>query len=283
MPFAELQGSGLGLRRAMCRPLRERIEGGETPPFDFLEVAPENWIGAGGRLAQQLRWFSERYPLVCHGLSLSIGSLDPLDEAFVREVAEFLKTHNVALYSEHLSYCSDHGHMYDLMPLPFTQETVRRVSERIRRVQDILGQRLVVENVSAYLEPGKEMSEPEFICEVLAAADCDLLLDVNNVYVNSVNHGYDPIEYLRAMPTGRIRYMHLAGHYTESENLLIDTHGSDVSSPVWELLEQAYRIHGVRPTLLERDFNIPPLDDLFDELSQLRQVQYSVGEVREFS
>jgi uncharacterized protein (UPF0276 family) len=286
----QITGAGLGLRRGFISDLQSRIESGDDIPVDFFEVAPENWLRVGGRLGRQFRYFTERYPFACHGLSLSIGSPAPLDEAFVRDVKEFLKEHKVAVYSEHLSYCSDDGHLYDLMPLPFTEEAVKYVSERIMRVQDILGERLVIENVSAYVEPGREMAEPEFVKAVLDAADCELLLDVNNVFVNSTNHGYDAEEYIRAMPSDRIRYYHIAGHYQEavdsddqsvdpSSKLLVDTHGADVIEPVWQLLATAYDVHGVRPTLLERDFNFPDLSGMFDEVVRIKAFQESLVHV----
>ena len=265
--------SGLGLRRSLVGPLQDYLAEHESHPIGFLEVAPENWMHIGGRLAKQLAWFTERFPFACHGLSLSIGSPAPLDLEFVREVKEFLDRNNVLVYSEHLSYCSDGGHMYDLMPIPFTEEAVNWVAERILRVQDVLGRRLVIENVSAYLEPGKQMAEPEFVRAVLEAADCELLLDVNNVYVNSVNHGYDPHQYIASMPTERIRYLHVAGHYRESDDLLVDTHGAAVVDPVWDLLKFTYEQHGQKPTLLERDFNIPPVADLVGELNTIRAIQ----------
>lgn len=284
----QITGAGLGLRRGFISELQSRIENGVEVPVDFFEVAPENWLRVGGRLGRQFRYFTERYPFACHGLSLSIGSPAPLDEAFVRDVKDFLKEHKVAVYSEHLSYCSDDGHLYDLMPLPFTEEAVKYVSERIMRVQDILGERLVIENVSAYVEPGREMAEPEFVKAVLEAADCELLLDVNNVYVNSTNHGYNAEEYIRSMPSEKIRYYHVAGHYQDtsdasdddpSSNLLVDTHGADVIEPVWALLSAAYDAHGMRPTLLERDFNFPDLDDMFAEVSQIKALQEALVHV----
>ena len=286
----QITGAGLGLRRGFISELQSRIESGDEIPVDFFEVAPENWLRVGGRLGRQFRYFTERYPFACHGLSLSIGSPAALDEAFVRDVKDFLKEHKVAVYSEHLSYCSDDGHLYDLMPLPFTEEAVKYVSERIMRVQDILGERLVIENVSAYVEPGREMAEPEFVKAVLDAADCELLLDVNNVYVNSTNHGYDAEEYIRSMPSEKIRYYHVAGHYQgaadvgdssvdPSLTLLVDTHGADVIEPVWALLSAAYDAHGARPTLLERDFNFPDLDEMFAEVSQIKSLQEALVHV----
>jgi len=274
----QIKGAGLGLRRGFINELQARIESGASVPADFFEVAPENWLSVGGRLGRQFRSFTERFPFACHGLSLSVGSPAPLDEAFVRDVRDFLRQHDIKVYSEHLSYCSDDGHLYDLMPLPFTEEAVKYVSQRIMKVQDILGQKLVIENVSAYAEPGRQMDEPEFVKAVIEAADCELLLDVNNVYVNSVNHGYDPYDYIRSMPSERIRYYHVAGHYDGINNpvgddeppLLVDTHGAAVTDPVWQLLSAAYEAHGIKPTLLERDFNFPDLDELFSEVEKVR-------------
>ena len=181
--------------------------------------------------------------------------------------------HNIRAYSEHLSYCSDDGHLYDLMPIPFTEEAVKYVADRIRQVQDILEQRIAMENVSFYAMPCTEMTELEFVKAVLEEADCDLLLDVNNIYVNSVNHKYDPYEFLAAMPAERLMYIHVAGHYNEAEDLIVDTHGADVVDPVWALLQKAYQQFGDVPTLLERDFNIPPMAELLPEVEQVRQYQ----------
>lgn len=273
-----VKGVGLGLRRGNL--MRELAE---TRPesVDFLEVAPENWIGLGGRLGKRFREFTERYPFVCHGLSLSVGGPAPLDEEFVRRVGNFLDTHGIRYYTEHLSYCSDDGHLYDLMPIPFTPEAVDHVAARIARVQDILGRRIAVENVSYYAAPGQEMDEIEFVNAVLEKADCDLLLDVNNIVVNSINHRYDAEKFLKALPRERVVYFHVAGHYVEAEDLRIDTHGSDVPDPVWQLLDTAYAHFGPVPTLLERDFNIPPLPDLLAEIDRIHalQAQYESAEV----
>ncbi|MFO7602835.1 MAG: DUF692 domain-containing protein [Gammaproteobacteria bacterium] len=265
-----VHGAGLGLRRGLVAPLAE------TPPTQvgFMEVAPENWLGVGGLWGKRFREFTERYPFICHGLSLSIGGPTPLDEAFLHKLKQFIKEHNIRCYSEHLSYCSDDGHLYDLMPIPFTEEAVRYVAERIKRVQDILEQPLVMENVSYYAAPGREMSEIDFITAVLEEADCPLLLDVNNIYVNSVNHQeYTPQEFLQAMPAERITYLHIAGHYNEAEDLIVDTHGADVIDPVWQILEQTYAQFGVIPTLLERDFNLPPVAELLGEVDTIIHYQ----------
>ena len=258
--------AGLGLRRAQLGPLQDA----EPGRFDFLECAPENWIGVGGRYGRQLAELSERHPLVCHGLSLSLGSSDPLDEPFLQRIKRFLDQHRVPIYSEHLSYCSDGGHLYDLMPIPFTEEAIEHVSARIRRVQDVLERRIAVENVSYYAAPYQAMAEIDFINAVLERADCDLLLDVNNIYVNSINHRYDADEFLHALPAQRVRYIHIAGHYDEADDLKVDTHGAPVIDPVWRLLDLAYAHCGVKPTLLERDFNFPPMQELYDEVTQIR-------------
>ncbi|MDH5785701.1 MAG: DUF692 domain-containing protein [Chromatiales bacterium] len=264
-----ITGAGLGLRRPMMGSLAEANE----PPVDFLEVAPENWMGVGGALGRQFRAFSERYPMVLHGLSLNIGGPAPLDETFLYRLKGFIREHHVPLYSEHLSYCGDEGHLYDLMPIPFTEEAVHYVAARIQQVQDILEQRIAIENVSYYAAPGQEMAEIDFINAVITEADCELLLDVNNIYVNSINHGYNADQFLRALPGERIAYIHVAGHYVEEEDFLIDTHGAPINDPVWQLLETAYQQFGVQPTLLERDFNLPPLDELLDEVTIIRYYQ----------
>ena len=240
---------------------------------DFMEAAPENWIGVGGRFGKQFRSMAERYPIVLHGLSLDIGGPDPLDTELVSAIAEFMREYRVPLYSEHLTYCAAEGHLYDLLPIPFTQEAVHYVSDRVKQVQDIIGDRIALENASYYAQPHKDLSEVEFINAVVRESDCDLLLDVNNIYVNSINHRYDPIEFLDALPLDRARYIHVAGHYNEADDLKVDTHGADVIDPVWALLAQAYNRLGPVPTLLERDFNIPPLPELLQEVDQIRALQ----------
>jgi len=268
-------GAGLGLRRGE---LMEELEQYDGDAVHFMEVAPENWIPMGGSLAKRFRAFTERYPFVTHGLSLSIGSPAPLDDEFVKQVAGFIKEHDIRCYSEHLSYCSDDGHLYDLLPIPFTEEAVDYVAERVIRVQDIIGQRMALENVSYYAAPGQEMQEIEFLTAILKKADCDLLLDVNNIYVNSVNHGYDAETFLKALPGERIAYAHIAGHYNEAEDLIVDTHGADVVDPVWKLLNVAYETFGVFPTLLERDFNIPPLAEVLGEVEHIHTAQAAYGD-----
>ncbi len=266
-----VSGAGLGLRREMLDELEANADAG----IDFMEVAPENWIPLGGSYRRRFAAFTERLPIIAHGLSLSIGSPAPLDLDLVESIRQFIREFNIPVYSEHLSYCSDDGHLYDLLPIPFTEEAVHYVAARIRQVQDHLGQRIAMENASYYTPvPGQEMSELDFIRAVLEEADCGLLLDVNNIYVNSVNHRYDPVEFLKGLPGERIVYGHIAGHYNEAEDLIVDTHGADVIDPVWELLDTAYQHFGVFPTLVERDFNIPPLQALMQEVDQVRDIQH---------
>lgn len=265
-----IEGVGLGMRRALMSPFLSA----RPASIDFLEVAPENWIGLGGRYGKSFREIAEAYRFVLHGLSLSIGSPAPLDVELVKAIKAFMDEFHIDIYTEHLSYCSDHGHLYDLMPIPFTGDAVHYVAKRIQQVQDILERQVAMENVSFYAMPEPcELSELEFIKAVLDEADCGLLLDVNNIYVNSVNHRYDPENFLASLPADRIAYVHVAGHYNEADDLIVDTHGADVIAPVWDLLGKAYQYFGVLPTLLERDFNIPPLAELLQETAHIAALQ----------
>lgn len=268
------QGAGLGLRRELIAPLLAA----PAAPVDFLELAPENWIGVGGRSGRDLRALSERYPLVCHGLSLSLGGPGPLDFDLLRQIRTFMREHGIALYTEHLAWCADERQLYDLLPIPRSAEAVRWTAGRIRQAQDALGMRIGIENASSYLEPpGSEMSESEFIAAVVAEADCWLHLDVNNLYVNSVNFGFDPLAALLALPLDRVVYLHVAGHEVEPDGLLIDTHGRAVIDPVWDLLDASYARIGALPTCLERDFNLPPWPELLAELGRVRAAQAAGG------
>lgn len=269
-----VSGAGLGLRRGLL----DKLTANPPSDVDFMEVAPENWIHVGGHLAKKLRFFTERYPFLIHGLSLSIGAPSPLNEALLRDIKAFMQEHGILFYSEHLSYTGDDGQLYDLMPIPFTEEAVHYVADRIRRAQDILEQRMAVENVSYYAPSDSTLTEAEFTNAILEEADCDLLLDVNNIFVNSINHGYDGHAFMRAMPAERIRYFHVAGHYVEAEDLRIDTHGDAVCDPVWRLLADAYKLFGPVPTLLERDFNLPPVAELLDEVRHVKSLQSAAGE-----
>ncbi|SDZ86294.1 hypothetical protein SAMN05660964_00441 [Thiothrix caldifontis] len=270
MHSPNLHGAGLGFRRDHLIALEQQV----PDCIDFFEIAPENWIGTDLVSAKRLRTFTERYPFVCHGLSLSLGGLTPLNKELLTQLKQFMQQHNIPLYTEHLSWCSDHGQLYDLLPIPFTDDAIKHTVARIRQTQDLLGQRIGIENASFYLQaPISEMDEATFINTVLEEADCLLHLDVNNVYVNSVNHAYDPYEFLRKLPKERVVYLHMAGHYQQEPNLLIDTHGAAVIDPVWELLDFTYTEFGVFPTLLERDYNIPALQELIPEVQHIASLQ----------
>lgn len=289
--LADIQGVGLGLKRELIPQIQQLYQDPAIANIHFVEIAPENWINAGGKSAENLAWFVERYPIACHGLCLSLGGPDPLNTAFLKQVKQFLTVNKIPLYTEHLSYCSDHyqgkaSYLYDLLPIPFTEEAVKYVAQRIRQTQDILGQRIAIENTSYYAAaPIATMDEITFLTAVLQEADCWLHLDINNIYVNSVNfaHAQNPIQlaqdFLHKIPAERIVYSHIAGHYQQSPDLLIDTHGKDVIEPVWNLLDTAYRLFGNFPTLLERDSNIPPLPTLMQEVNKIAayQAKYRVN------
>ena len=270
MPFANINGVGLGLRRSLIPELMAEtgLEG-----IDFFELAPENWVNLGGRYKERLQWFAERKPLVSHGLSLNLGGQDPLDTELLSATKQFLDDANVVCFSEHLSFSRSGGQLYDLLPMPFTDEAVMHVSKRIRQVQEHLERKIAIENISYYLAPFAQMTEIEFINAVLSEADCQLLLDINNVYVNSINHRYDPLDYLSGIPQERIAYSHIAGHSVEAEDLRVDTHGAPIVDPVYDLARSTYERFGAIPTLLERDFNIPSLSELKDEIAQVRACQ----------
>lgn len=277
--LADIQGVGLGLKRELIPQIQALYQNPSISNINFVEIAPENWIGAGGKYAADLAWFVERYPIACHGLCLSLGGPDPLNTSFLKQVKQFLTVNRIPLYTEHLSYCSDYqagkaGYLYDLLPIPFTEEAVQYVAARIRQTQDILGQRIAVENASFYAAaPISTMQEIDFLKAVLTEANCYLHLDINNIYVNSVNFNFDAHAFLRQIPKERIVYSHVAGHYQQTPSLLIDTHGTDVIDPVWDLLAEAYRLFGPFPTLLERDSNIPPLPILMREVNKIAHIQ----------
>ncbi len=265
----QIQGAGLGLRRVLLDSLEDQI----PEQTSFMEVVPENWIDVGGVIGRKFANLADQIPITAHGLSLNIGGPAPLDEVFLQQIKKFLDQYHISVYSDHLTYCADDGHLYDLMPIPFTEEAVAHVVKRIRRVEEIIERPFVIENASYYAAPSNELSEIDFINAVLQGADCQLLIDINNIYVNSVNHRYDAEQFLRSLPGERIAYAHIAGHYYEYDDLIIDTHGADIIDPVWKLLETAYEHFGVFPTLLERDFNIPPLNELLTEVDQIATIQ----------
>lgn len=267
-------GAGLGFRRELI----ETLKTGVPEAINFFELAPENWAGMGGKSARDLRQFTERFPFVCHGLSLSLGGITPLDETLLRRIKAFMAEHGITLYTEHLSWCADDSHLYDLLPIPLSEKAVKWTVDRIKHAQDILGMRIGIENASYYVAPpGAEMSENEFISNIVREADCLLHLDVNNIYVNSRNFGFDPLAFMAALPLDRTCYIHVAGHYVEPDGLLIDTHGAEVIDPVWSLLETAYRHVGNIPTCLERDFNIPDLDALIAEVGVIARLQSAIS------
>lgn len=276
-----IRGTGLGLKRELIPQIQAAFGDPAISNINFLELAPENWIDMGGKAAKQLDWLVERYPIVCHGLCLSLGGLAPLNNNFVVQVKKFLQQYNIPLYTEHLSYSTDgyngqQGYLYDLLPIPFTEEAVYHVAQRIRETQEILGQRIAIENASYYVQaPISSMDELTFIRAVLEEADCLLHLDINNLYVNSVNFDFDARVFLQNLPGERIVYSHMAGHYQQAPNLLIDTHGTDIISPVWALLAEAYALFGAFPTCLERDNNIPSLLTLMHEVNKIADIQNS--------
>ena len=278
MPDTVLHGVGLGFRRELVPDLKA----GVPSAIDFFELAPENWAGMGGRSAKDLRYFTERFPFVCHGLSLDLGGPRPLDIELLQSIKRFMNEHGMTLYTEHLSWCGDDGHLYDLLPIPCTSDAVRWVADRIRRTQDILEMKVGIENTSYYVvPPGAEMSEGEFIRSVIEEADCLLHLDVNNAYVNGINFGFDPLVFIDALPLERICYLHMAGHFVEPDGVRVDTHGADVIDPVWQLLDAVYARAGPLPTCLERDFNFPPLTRLTGELEHIAAAQRCAASLRE--
>ncbi len=240
---------------------------------NFVELAPENWMGIGGYWKKILNQVAEKYPITCHGLSLSIGSPEEIDRQFLKDVKQFLSDYDVKIYSEHLSYSKcDNAHLYDLLPIPFTADAVKHIAQRIRQVQDFLERKIAIENVSYYTPVAAEMSEDEFVNAIVAEADCELLLDVNNVYVNAHNHGYNAKEFLSKMPLDKVAYIHMAGHYQISDDLIIDTHGEDIIDPVYDLFEWIIQKMKPVPVLLERDFNIPEMEDLQQEMNRLQKI-----------
>ena len=270
---------GLGLRREIFSEIENHCKSSDKV-IDFLEVAPENWIRMGGRFGDHFKWFAERCPIFAHGLSLSLGGTSEIDVGFLKEVRQFIEQFNVPYYSEHLSFCSDDGHLYDLMPMPFSKQAVSYVADRIKLVQDVVGVQLGVEHISYYTAPGQEMREIDFLNEVIEASDSGLLLDVNNVYVNSINHGYDPLKFIDNLPLDRVHYIHIAGHKQVADDLIIDTHGTSIIEPVWDLLKYTYQKGVVRPTLLERDIRFPPFQELVDEMNRIASLQEEyMGEV----
>jgi uncharacterized protein len=265
-------GFGLGLRVDHYEAILA-----ERPPVDWFEVLTENYLVPGGKPLSYLMRFRERYPLVMHGVSLSIGSTAPLDLEYLRQVKALAQRIEPAWMSDHLCWTGVAGrNMHDLLPLPYTEEALAHVVSRIRQVQDVLGRRILMENVSSYVGfSHSQLTEWDFLREVAVRADCLILLDVNNIYVSSINHEFDALTYLAAMPAERVQQIHLAGHENHGD-YLIDTHDHPVPDPVWELYAAALRHCGPVATMIERDDNIPPLAELVAELEHARVVSAQV-------
>jgi len=260
---------GIGLRRDIA----DEIIDSQILTPDFLEFAPENWMGIGGYWNKIRQKAVDRYPVTCHGLSLSLGSAEELDWKFIGELKEFLDENKVQIFSEHLSYTkSRNAHLYDLLPIPFRKDAVDHVVDRIRQVQDFLERPLAIENVSYYTPVAAEMSEIEFVNEIVERADCKLLLDVNNVYVNAFNHNYDARAFIDGLPLDRVAYIHMAGHQQVEPGLIIDTHGEPIIDPVYELFEWTIRKMEPVPVLLERDYNFDELEQIQSEIIQLKAI-----------
>ena len=267
-------GFGLGLRVDHY----ETILNSE-PAVDWFEIISENYLVPGGKPLHYLDRIRERYPLVMHGVSMSIGSTDPLNRDYLKQLKELARRVEPAWISDHLCWTGVHGtNLHDLLPLPYTEETIAHVAARIREVQDYLGRQMLIENVSSYVSYAQsQLSEWDFLRAVCERADCLLLFDVNNVYVSSVNHGFDPLDYLNGIPAERVQQMHLAGH-EDHGRYIIDTHDHPVPDPVWELYAQALRRFGPVSTMIERDDNIPPLDELVTELDHARRIAAQVAQ-----
>jgi uncharacterized protein (UPF0276 family) len=261
---------GLGFRKDISDEIFE-IPEAHFPAF--FEIAPENWIDLGGYWGKVLSKLSERSKITAHGLSLSIGSPDEINWSFLKQIKGFLDEYNINLYSEHLSYSqSENAHLYDLLPIPFTEDAVKHIVEKIRIVQDYLERPLTLENVSYYTNSTPELSEAEFISAIVQESNCNLLLDVNNVFVNAFNHNYDPKEFIHNLPLNKVSYVHMAGHLQISDDLIIDTHGEDIIQDVFDLYEMTLPLLNPVPVLLERDFNFPEMSSIIQEISALETI-----------
>lgn len=267
-----LSGFGLGLR---AQHFSDILNGREDrwPGVDWFEVISENFIGVGGMPMRNLMRVRERYPMAMHGVSLSIGGPDPLDEDYLAGLKELMDRLEPAVVSDHLCWTGAHGvNLHDLLPLPLTAETLDHVVGRIHKVQEVLGRPLAIENPSTYVTfAADHITEWDFLTAMAERAGCHLLFDVNNVYVSAFNHGFDPSDYLAAVPADRICQIHLAGHENNGDHI-IDTHDAPVVDPVWELYRDAIGRFGAIPTMIERDANIPPFAELVDELQLARRI-----------
>ncbi len=267
-------GFGLGLRKDHYEAILS-----ERPRVDWFEALTENYLVPGGKPLHFLERIREHYPLVLHGVSLGIGGSDPLDRDYLAQLKVLAQRIEPAWISDHLCWTGLHGiNAHDLLPLPYTEEAVEHVARRARQVQDYLGRHILLENVSSYLGyRASDMSEWEFLSAVAEQADCLILLDINNIHVSAVNHGFDPEEYLNGVPPERVQQHHLAGH-TDHGDYLIDTHDAKVIDPVWDLYAKAVRRFGPVSCMIERDDNIPPLAELIEELDYARGIAAVVRE-----
>jgi uncharacterized protein (UPF0276 family) len=259
-------GFGLGLRSEHYEAVLQ-----QRPPIDWLEIITENYLVPGGKPVYYLDRIREHYPIVMHGVSLSIGSTDPLDLNYLQQVKAFADRIEPVWLSDHLCWTGINGlNMHDLLPLPYTRQAIDHVVTQIQQVQEILERQILIENVSSYLTyQQSEMTEWEFLSEIVTRADCLILLDVNNIYVSSVNHAFDPLDYLNGVPAERVQQIHLAGH-THYGDYIIDTHDAPVIEPVWDLYRATLKKIGLVATMIERDGNIPELSALVAEVDYAR-------------
>ena len=268
-----LQGFGLGLRPEHYLDFiatRQRV--------DWLEILSDNYLVPGGKPLYYLEQIRRDYPLLMHGVAMNLGSMDPLDLAYLASLKALAERVAPLAMSDHLCWTGVDGHyLHDLLPIPYSEAALAHVVRRIAQAQDVLGRRLVIENASTYLQAASSISEWEFLAAMAQQADCDLLLDINNIYVSSRNHGFDPLAYLRGLPRERIAYIHLAGHADLGDHC-IDTHDQPVCAAVWALYEQALALLGPMPTMIERDSQIPPLSELITELDHARHIAESCYE-----
>ncbi|QQR81812.1 MAG: DUF692 domain-containing protein [Deltaproteobacteria bacterium] len=270
-------GVGLGLRREHFGSLLDLYKNQLPPEIAWFEVAPENYMEIGGKVYRDFCHLAERIPIVAHSVSMSLGSLDPLNRPFFNSLKKFIRKHKMPLASDHISFSSYNGVQFDdLLPLPSTEESVKYISKRIRQVSDILEVPFAVENPSYYAPAGAPdpcyMKEEDFISEIVKESGALLLLDVNNIFVNSVNHKFDPHTYLKKLPLDRIAYVHMAGHYRKKEDFILDTHGSEIIHPVWKLLDELASMTQLPGVMIERDDDIPPIEELTKELRQVHKI-----------
>ena len=262
-------GFGLGLRAEHYQEVLEQ----QPTEIDWFEIISENYMIDGGKPLYFLDKIRQDYPMVMHGVSMSIGSTDPLNFDYLKQLKTLIDRVQPMWFSDHLCWTGvDHKNMHDLLPLPYTEQSVQHIADRISQVQDYIGQQMLIENLSSYITYTSDaMSEWEFLSAVAERADCNLLLDVNNIYVSSFNHQFDAMEYLQGVPADRVWQHHLAGHQNTG-NLIIDTHDEPIIDPVWELYEKTAQLLGPVSTMIERDGNIPPLSEVIAELNRAREI-----------